>query len=943
MLAQILLAPLITLAAPPVPAAFECDRLVAAGAFTDAERPCAAADAPGNLEALTRARTGDLADRQGPAGLAATTTALAEAARARRAAPDRVIEEALFQHLARVLRALAPPESRPDAAQWPLAGLPVPAPTLPRIEDERLDELDGAMARSDERIREVEARLAGVDPRFGALPPAARDSLATALGRLRDERARLVDKRLAILEERTGGKRPAPTDLLHLADTYFAIDRALPTTAGQRKRGLAELRRIRRWYPADGAAGIAALWLAGFALDEGEPDRARPLLDEAGPFDPALSTFFESLLDWRRGDANNALERLASIAGPLPPALTAQVEALRGLIHHESGDPRAAAAAWQRAAENAPAAQARRARHNAAIAWSAALAADPATARQIPQDLRRDAWLHTLSRGRLDDARALFDAIEATGRPADLPHLGLMLVDARRAAGDAAAADRLLGRLIELCVDDGAWRTTHAGDTAETARRRLLARVERRVAQLIDTNLPLAPAARATIDRVVTARLQHFDLTDADRLALAAPLGRLGFLEAVEPHLTRLAADAIDPILRRDAAAAHLTALIQRAREAGATGAPTGPWLGGPPLTAPIPDIVTRVLDAHSRVVGYLPLGSAERDELIVDRATIRIGTGDTDGIYAELQGVLARHPDTALGLRALYQMMRARPDRAERLAADNARTGAGPAARNRALQSIWQAAYPDPARDPARDAMQAGRYLDAAATYDAAATRPGQDPAPARLAAAVAWTWSLRPDRAEAAWRRFVDQHPTHPQAQGAWLMLARLLQTQGRLPDAAAAYQSAAARPGPDAPRALLRAARLQSGDFTALRDTLTRFLQNHPKHPEAARLTEALAALRGAHAPPAPPAPPHSPRSPPPPARPTPARPPASGPRSADAAHAIDGIEGIDGRPPRSMTAAQADCLPSAAACPGARDAASLDEAAIRFRNASMTPGR
>ncbi|MEZ4437361.1 MAG: tetratricopeptide repeat protein, partial [bacterium] len=169
----------------------------------------------------------------------------------------------------------------------------------------------------------------------------------------------------------------------------------------------------------------------------------------------------------------------------------------------------------------------------------------------------------------------------------------------------------------------------------------------------------------------------------------------------------------------------------------------------------------------------------------------------------------------------------------------------------------IWQAAYPEPARDPARDAMQAGRYLDAAAAYDAAATRPGQDPAPARLAAAVAWTWSLRPDRAEAAWRRFVDQHPTHPQAQGAWLMLARLLQTQGRLPDAAAAYQSAAARPGPDAPRALLRAARLQSGDFTALRDTLTRFLQNHPKHPEAARLTEALAARRADHAPSARPA--------------------------------------------------------------------------------------
>lgn len=885
-----LAAPLGALAAPPPsPAAFECDRLVAAAAFTDAERPCAAAETPGNLPALTRARAGDLADRTGPAGLTATTTALADAARARRAAPDRVIEEALFQHLARVVRALTPAETRPDLAQWPLAGLPVPAPTLPRIEDERLDALNAAMARSDERIREVEARLAGVDPRFGALPPAARQSLAQALTALRDERARLVDKRLEILKERTAGQRPAPTDLLHLADTYFAIDAALPTPIGQRKRGLAELNRIRRWHATDGAAGIAALWLAGFALDEGEPDRARPLLDEAGPFDPALSTFFDALLDWRRGEARAALDSLATIRGPLSPALTAQVEALKALIASETGDPLTAATAWLRAAENAPADQARRAHLNAAIAWSAALAAPDtqATARQIPTDLRAATYLHTLTLGRLDDTRTLFDAIEATGRPAELPHLGLMLVDARRATGDAAAADQLLAHLVTTCALDGIWRTTHAGETADTARNRLFARVERRINQLIEANIPLPPAARAPIASLAAVRLERFELDDPARLALAAALGQIGFLEQAEPHLTRLAADATDPLLRRDAAAAHLRALVQRARELGATGTPTGPWLLGPRATGPRPEIITRITEAQTRLIGQLPLGSPTRDERIVDRATIRLDLGETEGIAAELQPIITRHPTTTLALRALDQLLRARPADAARLAADHTARGIGPPARNRMLQTTWQATFPDPARDPARAEMQSGRYPEAAARYETAALRPGADPAPARLAAALAWTWALRPTEAEAAWKTFLDQHPTHPNAPTAHYLRARLLETQGRPAEAAAAHRAAATRaapprvaaatpaaapPNPNAPdasRALLRALRLTAGDHPTTQATLTQFVTTFPTHPQTPRLTAALAALKGTHPltdrPPGPPPQPPMPAAP------------------------------------------------------------------------------
>lgn len=854
MLVETLLAPLIALAAP-APAAFECDRLVAVGALGEAERPCAAAEAPGDLPSLIRARAADLADRSTAGAGTNAINALRDAARARRAAPDRVVEEALLQHLARVARATVPLTERPDLAQWPLTGMPVPAPRLPAVSDPQLAELDASIERSDERIRETEARLAGLDPRFSTLPPAARKGLGDALQRLQTERERLVAQRLAALEARTKTRRPDPVDLLHLADTYFAVDAGLPTPSGRRKRGEAVLRRLRgRSHRGTTAANIAAIWLAGFAVDEGDVRKARPLLDEAGVFDPSLSTFLEALLDWRRGEAANAAQRLDSLGDDLSPALIAHVAALRGTLALERGDPAAALTAWLRAAETAPTEQARRARLNAAIARAALIVAadDPATvARKTRPDLHRDVFLHLVSRGQLDGAIAAFDAIETAGRPADLPHLGLILVDTLRAADRAAAADTLLGRLVELCVAEGLWRKTHQGEIAATARNRLLGRVERRINQLTTTDVPLRPAARQTVEALVRARLTEFQLAEPATLELAAALARLGFLEAAEPPLARLASEARDPTQRRQAAAALLDARIQRAREAGAAGAPTGPWLLGAPITDPHPTIVTRVLEAQSRLIGYLPLGSAERDGLVVDRATIRIGTGDTGGIVAELRGVADRHLDTALGLRAIYQMMRARPDQTAALAEQYSRKNAGPAARSRVLETTRKAAYPG--ADPGAAAMNAGRYVDAAQTYAARAdAAAGADAAAPRLAAAVAWTTALRPVEAEAAWRRFLRDHPRHDQAPVAHILLARLLQTQGRLAEAAAAYRTSAARGGPDAARALTRALRLVAGDFGLMQSTLEQLVRTQPNHPEAARFQAAYDALKDGHAP-------------------------------------------------------------------------------------------
>lgn len=851
MLVDILLAPLIALFAPATSGAYDCDRLVAVGALAEAEAACA--DARGSVPLLMAIRRADRADRSKPEGLKLTLEGLRDTAEARQKAPDRVIEEALFQHFGRVVRALTPIEKRPDLAQWPLPDLPVPSPILPALEDDALSNLGAAIERSDERIREVEARLAGVDPDFARLPEAARQGLTRALEGLQAERARLLQRRLEALEKQVdSSKRPEPAQLLHLADTYFAVDADRPTKQARRKRGRRILRRLRRWYATDGAAGIAGLWLAAFALDDGDPRRARPLLDEAGPFDPGLSTFFESLLQWRRGKPEEALARLRSIRGPLSPALTAQVAALEGTLALETGDWASSAEAWLRAAGNAPAEQAMRARLRAAIAWSVAIASGE-NPRRVPGHLQASTLLHALSRGRMDAAGQLFTIMEK-GRGPALPYIGLMLVDSHRAAGRGADADRLLNHLVRSYTGAGPWRSANLGPAADAARDALLRRIERRVARIVETGVPVPPAARALVGSIVAARFDLFQVSDRARVQLCEALGKLGFLEQVERHLVALRTGAADPLLRRKASMALVDAYVQRAREVGAAGAATGPWLLGAPIREPAPSEVTRLVEAQNELIGALPLGSVERDDLVVDRATVRLGLGDTDGIVAELEGVAERHPDTALGLRAIYQLMRARPDRIAQLGRRWSRRGAGPPARNRALRKALEAAIGD-GPDPGSALMADGRFAEAAAAYAAAAEKSGPDAGSARLAAAVAWTAALRPDRAEPAWKAYIERHPQHAQVPVAHILFARLLQTQGKLADAAGAYIDSARLDGPDAGRALIRATELISGDFETLRAALGRLVRDLPNHPDHARYARALAALEGGHAPDAP----------------------------------------------------------------------------------------
>ena len=442
---------------------------------------------------------------------------------------------------------------------------------------------------------------------------------------------------------------------------------------------------------------------------------------------------------------------------------------------------------------------------------------------------------------------------------------GLMIVDSLRAAGQGAEADALLDHLVRDYTGAGAWRSANLGPSADTARRALLQRVEQRVARIVETGVPVPPVARARLAAVIDARFELFEVSDRSQVQMGDALGKLGFLEQVEQRLIDLRTRAADPLLRRAAAAALVEAYVQRAREVGAAGEKTGPWLLGEPIAAPAPEAVTRLVEAQSELIGYLPLGSPERDGLVVDRATVRSGLGDTAGIVSELEGVAERHPDTALGLRAIYQLMRAQPKAIARIGQRWSRRSAGPPARSRALRKALDGLFGE--ADPGRAMMADGRYAEAAARYAEVARSTDPNAASAGFAAAVAWTAALRPDQAVPAWQRFLASHPDHARTPVAYILYARLLQTQGLLREAAGAYLDSARLGGPDAGRALMRALRLVSGDFEALGGVVER-LAGMEALPDRARFELALRGLKGGHAPSAdvagvPPAPPMDPR--------------------------------------------------------------------------------
>lgn len=842
---------------PDPAAAYVCDRLVAAGALSAARGPCQAAGQGGGLDPLDRAQRAarTAAGARDKARVAALLEALEAAEGARREAPERVVEEALVAHLARAVRAGVAPAETPAAARWPLPGLPLPQPSLPPLNDPPFDEAAERLRRADERLSAVRMQVAE-----GAPP-----TLGVALEKMERERSMLVQSRLAALSDalQRDSKLP-PTWWLDLAGAYFDADEDKPTIDARRERGLHVLNKLRSTHPNDGAAGVAGLWLAGFAYEAGNFAQVRRLLDEAGPFDPALTALYEALLAWHEGRLAEVREKLAMVRDQGTPSVRIQIAALLGDV---AEDPREAARAWEQVASLTASPSVRqRARLRVAVAWGEALAAG-APPDKVPQRALRPTLLHLHARGRLPEADALYDVI-GTVDPvaADLPELGLQLVEAWRAAGDDAAADRRLVALIKaLTPADGAFAKAHPAQAAPL-RARLLAQLEARLAPAIAAGVPLDAEERRQLTPLVDARLQDLPPAEEARFGLARSLAVLGFDQRARLLLKRVREEAPTPAARLDAARVLVDLELARARLAGEAGAPVGPWLHGAPARPPMPVEVRALLDAQTALIERLLPEAEERDRLLVDRATLRIAFGDADAVLGELRDVAERRLREPLGLRAIHQLLQAPPGNAEAEALRWSRRQPGPPTHEPGLRRTLSAAYAGRAADQAMALVNQHLHARAAQLYEhTASTAEGGAARDARVAAAVCWTLALHPTRAMPAWQKVIEQHAGEKLEAEARRHLADLLEARGDRVAAAEALAALADRFPEEGAEALLRALALRAHDRAASGRLMQTLVERHPDHPEASTLRARLAALnaiqsgpaRPAGAPPAPPA--------------------------------------------------------------------------------------
>lgn len=830
-------------AADPLPTTFECDRLVAVFDLAAARPVCARAGAPGDLAALDRARAAVAMPGVGEDWPTRIRDGLAAAERARAAAPERVVEEALEQHLARLARATLPGQRTPAYALWPLPGLPMPRPVLPDVDDPDIATAADRLERSQQRLDGVRQRLADGGPA----------TLRKALASMEREHAVLEDSLLAALED-TIQKKPElpPTYWLHLAGSYFAVDGRRDDPVAQRGRGLAVLEKLRRTHPDDGASGVAALWLAGFALVDGEFDRARAYLDEAGPFDPGLTTYYEALLDWHAGDLTAARQHLKMLLGALQPRLALHVGALDAELAAAEADAVASARAWLKIEANATdPTHAARARLRAAIAWSDAVARGE-LAERVPVELRPHTLLHLLSRGQLGPALTLWRVLAgALPTDAQAPHFGFQVLDTLRAAGDDAQADALLAEMARRYAADGPWQAARAGDSGPAIREALTARLDARLAPALAAGAPLDPAGREALGPVVAARLEAVPPPPESRLDFARGLAQAGFTRRAAVMLKRARADAVDRSTALPAARALHHLRLVGARELGEAGRPVGTFLNGPPAQRPMPAEVRALLDAQTGLIELLRPEDAERDALRVERAALRVAFGDSREALDDLQDVANRRMQEPMGLRAIHLLRRAQPDKADAIALRYARRRAGPPEREAALQRLFQAAYGGRGGDQAATLFTQRLFPQAAAMYaqKAAASPPGERAGP-HLAEAVSWDLGLHGGQAITAWRVFIDQHPDHALQATALRHLADLQRTMGLRVDAAATLVILAERfpEREDSDAALREAAALRAQSRQATLDLLRAFVRRYPMHADRPAVEARLKALDG-----------------------------------------------------------------------------------------------
>lgn len=818
------------LAAPAadVSTRLECDRLVARAAWSAATRACAGQ--PGDPAGLQQAAKMLAAPHSGEAWKKRAAKAMVLVDAARTKAPERVLEEAFARHTERLLRATLDLGATPATARLPLAGLTMPGPTLPDVGYAPLRESSARIAATRERLRDTRVRVQQGGPA----------SLRKALAGMERELSLLLTRHVATLEDAIQNDRELPPVYwLHLAAAYFEVDGHHAEAAARRARGLSVLHKLRERFPDDGAAGVAALWQAGFALADGDRKRVRVLLDQAGPFDPDLSAYLEGLLHWHSGRDGKARASASRVGKKVPDLLRVHADALRAELEL---DGEKAAALWAIVASTAPDARLReRASLREAIAWSdAVVGGAPAT--RVPLSQRRAVGLHLVSRGQLPAAVAIYQALADEQRDAaDLAALALQLVDVLRSAGDDEAADRLLTWAGPRYCADGPWRRAHEA-LADAFAREVGRRIDARLAPYIAAGVPLDEDARRALSGLVDVRVSVVATPWKQRLELVLTLGRLGYGTRANVLLKRMRRDATGD--QRIAAATALVELnLARARLAGIGGAPTGLFLHGAAAKRPMPVEVRALIDAQTALIGALRPETDRRDVLLVDRATIRIEFGDASAVLEDLRDVAGRRTRSELGLRAIYQLVKAQPQRrAEYDALKFARRKAGDTEREDALLTTFKGVYSAREGDQATNLFRQRLFINAARVYD------GVNEPWAKVAAAVSYTLALHSRTAVRAWVDFIAEHPDSPLVHDARMHLATLLLNVGQPRAAAQQLEALAARAPERGADALRRAIEIRRFDRAALERDLSTFVKTYPTHGDTPALRVRLTALGG-----------------------------------------------------------------------------------------------
>ncbi len=818
----------VALAAPAADASarLECDRLVATASWPAATKACVGH--PGDPSALEAAAAALAPPHKGKAWKARAAKAMALVAAARSKTPDRVLEEAFAHHAERLVRATLDLGDAPAAARLPLAGLPMPGPTLPDVDYAPLRDSSARIGGTRQRLRDTRVKVQQGGP----------PSLRKALAGMERELSLLLNRHLATLEDAIQKDRELPPVYwLHLAAAYFEVDAHHAEAGTRRARGLSVLNKLRERFPDDGAAGVAALWQAGFALADGDRKRVRILLDQSGPFDPDLSAYLEALLHWHAGRDGKARKAAARVGKKVPDLLRVHADALQAELEPDGAK---AAMMWAGVASRAPDARLRRrAALRQAISWSDAVASGGPVAR-VPAAQQRAAMLHLLSRGQLDPAVALYRALadEQSGA-ADLPGLALQLVDVLLAGGNDEAADRLLTWAGRRYCADGAWRRAHE-DIAKAFAVAVGRRIDARLAPHVAAGVPLADDTRRALSGLVDVRTSVVPTAWKTRLGLVRTLGRLGYGTRANVLLKRMRRSAAGD--QRIAAAKALVELnLGRARLAGVAGGSTGRFLHGAAAKRPIPVEVRALIDAQTALIGALRPETDDRDELLVDRATIRIEFGDASAVLEDLRDVAGRRLRTELGLRAIYQLVKAQPQkRAEYDALKFARRKAGHSEREDALLTTFKGVYSARKGDQATNLFRQRLFINAARVYD------GVNEPWAKVAAAVSYTLALHSRTAARAWADFIAEHPKSPLVQDARRHLAALLLSDGQPLAAAQQLEALAASTPEQGAGALRQAIEIRGFDRAALAADLATFVKAYPTHGDTPALRARLAAL-------------------------------------------------------------------------------------------------